>query len=116
MVITLQFLIMLTESIETKYEFDVKDDTFNKVMGKRWLFINLAMTSDLLHKATHFMLTISSSFQSQRTLFWELFKWEENRLFYDYDYTLLILNSPTIAKHIVDVKTKKTLDNFIILC
>ncbi len=29
MVTTLQFLIILTELIETKYEFDVKDDTFN---------------------------------------------------------------------------------------
>ncbi len=35
------------------------------------------MTSVLLHKATHFKLTISSSFQSQSTLFWELFKWEK---------------------------------------
>ncbi len=31
MVTGLQFLIMLTELIETKYKFDVKDDTFNKV-------------------------------------------------------------------------------------
>ncbi len=36
------------------------------------------MTSVLLHKATTFKLTISSSFQSQSTLFWELFKWEKN--------------------------------------
>ncbi len=35
------------------------------------------MTSVLLHTATHFKLTISSSFQSQSTLFWELFKWEK---------------------------------------
>ncbi len=34
------------------------------------------MTSVLLHTATHFKWTISSSFQSQSTLFWELFKWE----------------------------------------
>ncbi len=32
MVTTLQFLTMLTELIET--EFDVKDDTFNKVRGQ----------------------------------------------------------------------------------
>ncbi len=31
----------------------------------------------LLHKATHFKLTISSSFQSQSTLFWDLFKWQK---------------------------------------
>ncbi len=35
------------------------------------------MISVLLHTATHFKLTISSSFQSQSTLFWELFKWEK---------------------------------------
>ncbi len=35
------------------------------------------MTSVLLHKATHFRLTIFSSFQSQSTLFWEMFKWEK---------------------------------------
>ncbi len=34
------------------------------------------MTSVLFHTATHFKLTISSSFQSQSTSFWELFKWE----------------------------------------
>ncbi len=32
---TLHFLIMRTELIETKLEFDVKDDTFNKVRGKK---------------------------------------------------------------------------------
>ncbi len=35
------------------------------------------ITSVLLHTATNFKLTISSSFQSQSTLFWELFKWEK---------------------------------------
>ncbi len=35
------------------------------------------ITSVLLHKATNFKLTISFSFQSQSTLFWELFKWEK---------------------------------------
>ncbi len=35
------------------------------------------MTSVLLHTATHFKLTISSSFQSQSTLFSELFKREK---------------------------------------
>ncbi len=35
------------------------------------------MISVLLHTATHFKWTISSSFQSQSTLFWELFKWEK---------------------------------------
>ncbi len=35
------------------------------------------ITSVLLHKATRFKLTISSSFQSQSTLLWELFKWEK---------------------------------------
>ncbi len=53
MVTTLQFLIILTELIE----FDLKDDTFNKVC-KQW-----EITSVLLRKATHFKLTISSSFQ-----------------------------------------------------
>ncbi len=33
------------------------------------------MTSVLLHKAIHFKWTIP--FQSQSTLFWELFKWEK---------------------------------------
>ncbi len=40
MVTTLQFLIILTELIETKLEFDVKDDTFNKFRGKKLSFIN----------------------------------------------------------------------------
>ncbi len=40
MVTTLQFLIILTELIETKLEFDVKDYTFNKVKVKKWPFIN----------------------------------------------------------------------------
>ncbi len=35
------------------------------------------MTSVLLHSATNFKLTISSSFRSQITLFWELFTWEK---------------------------------------
>ncbi len=35
------------------------------------------MTCVLLHKTTTFKLTISSSFQSQSTLFLELFKWEK---------------------------------------
>ncbi len=55
--------------------------TFNKVRGiyKQW-----EMTSALLHTATNFKLIIiikeiiiSSSFQSQSILFWELFKWEK---------------------------------------
>ncbi len=39
---------------------------------KQWV-----MTSVLLHKATNFKLTLSFSFQSQSTLFWELCKWEK---------------------------------------
>ncbi len=35
------------------------------------------MTSVLLHTVTRFKLTISSSFQSQSTLFLKLFKWEK---------------------------------------
>ncbi len=38
MVTTLPFLIILTELIET--EFDAKDDTFNKVRGKKLPFVN----------------------------------------------------------------------------
>ncbi len=34
------------------------------------------ITSVLLH-TTRFKLTISSSFQTRNTLFWELFKWEK---------------------------------------
>ncbi len=51
--------------------------TFNKVRGKKLPFVNSGKWHVLLHKATHFKLTISSSFQSQSTLFWELFKWEK---------------------------------------
>ncbi len=35
------------------------------------------MTSVLLHKETNFNVIINSSFQSQSTLFWELFRWEK---------------------------------------
>ncbi len=38
MVTTLQFLIMQTELIEK--QFDVKDDTFNKVRGNKGPFLN----------------------------------------------------------------------------
>ncbi len=38
MVITLELLLILTELIEKKYEFNVKDDTFNKVRGKKLQF------------------------------------------------------------------------------
>ncbi len=52
--------------------------TFNKVRGKKRPFIN----SGKLHlfcyiKQLSFKLTISSSFQSQSPLFYELFKWEK---------------------------------------
>ncbi len=42
------------------------------IICKQW-----EMTSVLLHTETHFKLTISASFQSQSTLFWELFQWEK---------------------------------------
>ncbi len=35
MVTTMSFLIILTKLIETMYEFDVEDKTFNKVSGKK---------------------------------------------------------------------------------
>ncbi len=50
--------------------------TFNKVRGKITIYKQWEITSVLFHTETHFKLTISSSFQSQSTLFWELFKWE----------------------------------------
>ncbi len=77
MVITLQLLLILTELIEKKYEFNVKDDTFNSVKKEITIYTQWEMTSVLLHKATRFKLIISYSFQSQSTLFWELFKWEK---------------------------------------
>ncbi len=77
MVTTLQFIIILTELIETKQEFDVKDDTFNKVREEITIYKQWEITSVLINKATHLKLTIYSSFQSQSTLFWEMFKWEK---------------------------------------
>ncbi len=41
-------------------------------ISKQW-----EMTSVLLLKTSHFKSTLSSTFQSQSTLFWELFKWEK---------------------------------------
>ncbi len=42
------------------------------IIYKQW-----EMASVLLHTVTRFKLTISSSFQSQSTLFLKLFKWEK---------------------------------------
>ncbi len=50
------------------------------------------MTSVLLHTATHFKLTISSSFQSQSTLFRELFKWEKICNFFEIGGIVMLNN------------------------
>ncbi len=51
--------------------------TFNKVIGKKWPFINSGKWHLFYYIKQLIKLTISASFQSQSTLFWELFKWEK---------------------------------------